>query len=132
MDDLLGKLTAAGDYRTGQTSHTGIQQTYAIPNSFVTSSDGEKLYRSPQSAVIFTNGPFTMQGSVGFGGYGPGTVGTQIIALLHEVAHNVVVPLGNGMHKFLIENDGNDAEKSGNNTQKILEKCKDQVAGSQR
>ncbi|MFN8005044.1 MAG: hypothetical protein U0X75_28980 [Acidobacteriota bacterium] len=49
--------------------------------------------------------------SVGFGGYGPGTVGTQIIALLHEVAHNVVVPLGNGMHKFLIENDGNDAEK---------------------
>lgn len=132
LDDLIGKLTAGGDYRTGQASYTGIQQTYSNPNQFVSDSNGVKLYRSPQSAVIFTNGPFTMQGTIGFGTYGPGTAGTQIIALLHEIAHNIVVPLGNGTHKYLIPNDGNDADQSSKNTEEILKNCKDQVWEAQK
>ena len=127
LDSLTELLTQKPDYKNGQTTNTGISQTYGNPTPFKTDSNGQKLYRIPDIAVILSNGPFTGLGKIGLGGYGPGSGGTQIVALLHEIAHNIVIPLPNGLHKYLITNDGGDTDKSVKNTDEILMHCKEQI-----
>ncbi len=132
LDAFLDILTAGPDFNDGQSFNTGIRQIYDNPTQFELDSNGAKIYRLPGEARIITNGPFTPLGKFGFGGYGPGTMGTQIVALLHEIAHNIVVPLGNNTHKYLIPNDGGNADLSMKNTETILKECKDQVWEAQK
>jgi len=96
---------------------TGIEMS--VPS---TSSGG---YRAPNFLTIFTNGPFFVGvNKPSLGGYAAGSHGAQIVALLHELAHLVKKADGSG---FLIPNDGGNGPLSGDNTQKILKECGEEI-----
>ena len=96
---------------------TGIQQSYGQSRA---GSYGK--YRLPTDFIVFTNGPFFSGGKGQIGTYIAGTYGAQNLAILHELAHNIIK---NG--KYLIRNDGNDANLSRDNTNEVLKHCSDEV-----
>jgi hypothetical protein len=91
-------------------------------------ADSKEIYRIPGQAIIYSNGPFSMTGKIGIGGYGPGTPGSQITSLLHELAHMIVNPQKGGT-KYLIPDDDpkNNPGLSAKNTEAVLKACKDQI-----
>gem|GEM_PF-2074565 len=110
-----------------QPSKTGIKMAFGA----TTSSDIERGYRAPESVVVYTNGPvFLNPRAPLLGGYGPGTDGAQMVALLHELAHMIITGTNpDGTAKYLIPNDGGNSDQSIANTKTIMENCGKQIQG---
>jgi len=122
LDDLRRVITIKPNYDAGMATSTGISQDFRN-GTIVQDKDGNNIYRIPGSAVLYSNGPFTMSGKGSIGGYGPGTNGAQIVALLHEIAHDIVDP--NDPSKHLIPDDT--PATSPQNTETVTSHCKDQI-----
>jgi RHS repeat-associated protein len=132
--DALDTLVAKIETQTtgGNPTPTGISLTFAPNNTpFSLDANGNKLFRIPASVTVNVNGPFTPFGKDNqLGGFSAGTPGAQMVALLHEVAHLIVVPLSNGSHRYLIPDDGpssNNANASSANTETIMKNCEKQI-----
>jgi hypothetical protein len=131
--DALDTLVAKIKTKTtgGNPTSTGILLKFAPATPFSLDANGNKLFRIPDSVTLNVNGPFTAFGKDNkFGGYSAGTPGAQMVALLHEVAHLIVVPISNGVHRYLIPDDGpssNNPNASSDNTETIMTHCKEQI-----
>jgi len=128
LDALLKvNFTIKSDTSQGiQATKTGIRMTFDTTTS---SDDIQRGYRIPNEVDVFTNGPvFLNPGAPSLGGYGPGSDGAQMVALLHELAHMIITGTNpDGTPKYLIKNDGNNAPQSDENTKIIMQNCKDQI-----
>jgi hypothetical protein len=96
---------------------TGIEQTY--------SEDVKGLYgkyRVPATFSVFMNGPFFAGGKGSIGSYAAGSYAAQNSAILHELAHNIIMD-----GKYLILNDGGDSSQSSTNTTTIIANCGDEI-----
>jgi RHS repeat-associated protein len=110
----------------GLTTNTGIRQIYDISHT-VNGPDGTPAYRVPTQVMVFTNGPlFLGTRGPGLGRYDRGSEGARIIAILHEVAHNIITNQ-TGPPAYLIPSDGDDPDKSVKNTNTILKHCSQEV-----
>jgi hypothetical protein len=85
-------------------------------------------YGVPTVATVNSNGPFLAPKGPSFGGYTPGTLQSQVLQVLHELAHMLKNPDGSG---WLIPDDGKGpgipANQSQKNTEEIMKHCKDQI-----
>ena len=109
-----GYPNGPGDTKLG-IQQSGPQTVYGQPVE----------YRSYQKAVINNAGPFfNLNSTTRIGGYGPGSNRSQVLQLLHEVAHLVYK---NGA--TLIPDDAGRTKKvdSDVNTREILKHCKGEI-----
>jgi hypothetical protein len=121
---LANLLRLANNYDQGMTTATGVRQDYAS-TIVVNGAQNTVAYRLPTGAQVYRNGPFFMgPGRKPLGGYPAGSLGAQITALLHELAHNIIT---DKKSKTLIPNDGGDPGLSVKNTEKILEHCEKDI-----
>src|SRR5206468_9746315 len=94
---------------------------------------GNPIYRIPGGATVYRNGPLFMGTSgPGIGGYDRGSEGARLVAILHEIAHDIITGRdANGNLTYLIPNDGPKDDPTGKqnkkNTQTILDNCKNEV-----
>jgi hypothetical protein len=109
-----GYPNGPGDTQLG-IQQSGPQTTYNTPTE----------YRTFQNAVINNAGPFfNLLSKTRFGGYNPGSNQSQVLEILHELAHLVY---GGGAP--LIPDDSGPTKKvdSEQNTREILKHCKGEI-----
>jgi hypothetical protein len=87
-------------------------------------------YRLFKQVIINTNGPFYQSGDRAApmplcGSFGPNTREARVLMLLHELGHLVKREGG----KWLLPDDGNNYQRSLNNTRLVESKCLSQIKG---
>ncbi|HEX8368001.1 MAG TPA: hypothetical protein VF604_05625 [Pyrinomonadaceae bacterium] len=141
------------------TSSTGIRMTIPLEVSadiapiITTDIDGKGVYGAVaplnNQITINTRGAFAKSQIMGgtlpsYGGYRPGTPGSRITQILHEIGHLVITEASQGIHLYtekgknpkifqqrvfhhLLAPDTNNPSLSSANTDKVVDACKGQI-----
>ena len=121
LNDLEKKLTRGIVDGPGNTQ-TGIRMSGGT--SFV---GNPVQYRVFQNAVINNNGPFiSIISKTRIGGYDPGRHQSQVLQILHELAH-MIYQNGNTLIPGDVDLSNPSIDKSDDNTKEVLNHCKVEV-----
>ena len=122
FNDLIGKVR-----KEFFAPSIGIRMSGATTNVF--SMKTRSKHRMFDKVSINTNGPFyrhrvaeTQPSVLGIGRFQPNTREARVLMLLHELGHMVEAD-----GKWLLPDDGRDAELSRINTRKVEDACGDQI-----
>lgn len=96
---------------------------------YVLNNEAKVRFRVFEQTVLNESGSFYLRhGPMGsripnVGSYLPATRSARALTLLHELGHMIRSPSG----RWLLQDDGNDSEKSRRNTEMIENACRDQL-----